>query len=161
MRPTPIPDAEVWEGAVRKVFAAPGGDLTHAQIAPVEALIDTSPATGGMTASVRCVLEGDDLDQLRAGGTVWLTFWGGMIPWAATVLPPAEPRRMEARSPNTRDCPDVGHGHRWRRRRPELSLGVDQFVTYDAAADGSVVLSEEALAQLLRQGGFEPVEVGS
>lgn len=153
MRPTPIPDAEVWEGATRKVFAAPGGDLTDTQVAPVEALVDQSPATGGMTASVRCVLEDDDLANLQAGGTVWLTFWGGMIPWAATVVAPSEVTRREARTPDTRDCPDVGHPHRWARPSP---LGVAMVVAYDVAADGTVTLSEEAMSQLLRQAGFEP-----
>ena len=86
MRPTPIPDHDIWAGAVRRVISPPGGDLTDPDIAPVEALVDRSPSTGAVNLSVRCELEGDDLAKLQAGGTVWLTFWGGMVPWAATVV---------------------------------------------------------------------------
>lgn len=86
MRPTPIPDAEIWAGAVRQVIAPPGGDLTNPDIAPVEAIVDRSPSTGARTLSVRCVLEDGDLEKLQAGGTVWITFWGAMVPWAVTVV---------------------------------------------------------------------------
>lgn len=86
MRPTPIPDAEVWDGAVRRVLTAPGGDLADPDIAPVEALIDRSPSTGAVNLSVRCVLEDGDLEKLQAGGTVWITFWGVMVPWMVTVV---------------------------------------------------------------------------
>ena len=88
MRPTPIPDAEVWEGAERRVLGAPDGDLTNPDIAPVEALVDRSPTTGALNLSVRCVLEEGDLEKLQAGGTIWITFWGSMVPWAATVVEP-------------------------------------------------------------------------
>lgn len=92
MRPTPIPDNEVWDGAVRRVFAAPDGDLTNPDIAPVETLIDRSPTSGAVNLSVRCVLEDGELEKLQAGGTIWLTFWGVMVPWSATVVgPPIEP----------------------------------------------------------------------
>lgn len=86
MRPTPIPDNEVWEGSVRKVVSPPGGDLTNSHIAPVEALIDRSPSTGILNLSVRCTLEEGELELLANGGVVWLTFWGAMVPWAATVV---------------------------------------------------------------------------
>ncbi|GEP38869.1 hypothetical protein NPS01_25320 [Nocardioides psychrotolerans] len=85
MRPTPIPDAEVWEGATRLVIAAPDGDLTNPDIAPVEALVDRGPS-GARNLSVRCELEDDDLAKLAAGGTIWITFWGGMVPWSASVV---------------------------------------------------------------------------
>jgi len=86
VRPTPIPDAEVWAGAERRVIAAPGGDLTDPEIAPVEALVDRSPTTGAVNLSVRLVLEEGDLEKLAAGGTIWLTFWGHMVPWAVSVV---------------------------------------------------------------------------
>jgi hypothetical protein len=89
MRPTPIPDHEIWEGATRKVILPPDGDMTNPDIAPVEALVDRSPSLGSVRLSVRCELEDDDLHQLQAGGTVWITFWGGMVPWSTSVLPPA------------------------------------------------------------------------
>lgn len=89
MRPTPIPDAEVWEGAVRRVISPPDGDLTNPDIAPVEAVIDRSPSTGAVNLSVRMELEDDDLEKLAAGGMVWVTFWGHIVPFAVTVVEPA------------------------------------------------------------------------
>lgn len=88
MRATPIPDTEVWAGAIRKVFAAPDGDLTNPHIDPCETLVDCSPTTGALNISVRCLLEPGDLEKLQAGGVVWLTFWGSMVPWAVTVVEP-------------------------------------------------------------------------
>lgn len=67
-----------------------------------------------------------------------------------------DPLRLEARTPNTTDCPDARHEHRWVKRRPELTLGEDRRLAYDAAADGTVVISEEALSRLLRMAGFVP-----
>ena len=87
MRPTPIPDNEVWSGAVRRVIAPPDGDLTNPDIAPVEALVDRDPHSGALNLSVRCTLDDDDLATLQAGGVIWLTFWGAMVPWSATVAP--------------------------------------------------------------------------
>ena len=92
MRTTTIPDAEVWAGAARKVIAPPDGDLTNPLIAPVEALIDRSPSTGALNLSVRCALEDGDLEKLAAGGTVWITFWGHMVPFSATVVGPGDQR---------------------------------------------------------------------
>jgi hypothetical protein len=88
MRPTPIPDHEVWDGAHRRVIAPPNGDLTDPHVAPVEALLDRSPTTGALNLSVRCALEPGDLEKLQAGGTVWITFWGHMVPWSTTVVAP-------------------------------------------------------------------------
>lgn len=86
MRPTPIPDHEIWDGAIRRVIAPPGGDLTHPDIAPVEALIDRAPTTGVVCFSMRCELEPGDLAKLQAGGRVWLTFYGGIPPFSLTVV---------------------------------------------------------------------------
>lgn len=36
--------------------------------------------------SVRCELEDGDLAKLVAGGRVWVTFWGGITPFALTVV---------------------------------------------------------------------------
>ena len=88
MRPTPIPDHEVWAGGIRRVISPPGGDLTNDQCAPVEAIIDVLPGPGAVALSVRCVLEDGDLETLAAGGLVWLTFGGHMVPWAISVVPP-------------------------------------------------------------------------
>jgi hypothetical protein len=86
MRPTPIPADEVWEGARRVVVGPPGNDL-DSDVASVEVLLDQS--TIGPRMSARCVLEDDDLDLLTAGGTVWVSFYGGsLVPFSVDVQPP-------------------------------------------------------------------------
>lgn len=151
MRPTPIPDAEIWEGATRIVVAPPGGDMTHPDIAPVEALVDRSPSTGHQTLSVRCVLEDDDLANLQAGGTVWVTFWGRIVPFATTVLPPNPP-------PGCRwvDCQVEGqHSHETESRWVNPGDPTAGEVLIHAGDDGLVEISEAAVAQLLTDAGWE------
>ncbi|TFV91400.1 hypothetical protein [Blastococcus sp. CT_GayMR16] len=90
MRPTPIPDAEVWPGSQRVVIGPPGNDL-DSDIAAVEVLRDVvQVGTGsGPRMSTRCVLEDDDLELLAAGGTVWVSFYGGqLLPFSVDVQPP-------------------------------------------------------------------------
>lgn len=84
MRPVPIPDEAVWEGGVRRVFAAPDGDLINPDIAAVEAIIDESLG-GKPRISVRCALEEGDLEKLAGGGHVWISFYGGLLPFAVDV----------------------------------------------------------------------------
>lgn len=86
MRPSPIPAAEVWEGGRRQVIAGPDGDLTNDTIRPVEAVVDV--ALGVPSFCVRMVLEGDDLEQLQAGGVVWIRFLGHVVPFVAEVRGP-------------------------------------------------------------------------
>lgn len=93
MRPTPIPDAEVWDGGVRRVIAAPNGDLNDPDIGPVEAIIDATEM--GRRYSVRLTLEPGELDALRGGGVVWLTVLGAQIqPFAVSVAGAAGPTRQ-------------------------------------------------------------------
>lgn len=150
MRPTPIPDAEVWEGATRLVVAAPDGDLTNPDIAPVEALVDRAPS-GARNLSVRCELEDDDLAKLAAGGTVWLTFWSAMVPFAVSVVGPAV-----ARGCSWTDC-QVVHEHEhpteFRWTNPGDPTASD--VVVHAGVDGTVTISEAAMAQLLVDAGWE------
>lgn len=153
MRPTPIPDAEVWEGSTRIVVAPPGGDLTNPDIAPVEALADRSPSTGHQTLSVRCVLEDDDLELLQLGGTVWLTFWGRMVPWAATVLAPMP-------HPGCRwlDCQRTDdHTHEDEQRSMWVNPGDRQAGKIAVSADdqGMVTVTLPVVAQLLADAGWE------
>lgn len=103
MRPTPIPDREIWQGAIRRVIMPPDGDLTNPRIAPIEALIDRSPLTGAVNLSVRYELEDGDLDKLGAGGTVWLTFWGVIVPFATTVVGPVEEPPAAEPAPDLRE----------------------------------------------------------
>ena len=84
MRPVPIPDELVEPGSVRRVFSAPNGDLTDDQIRPAEALIRRGPDDA---AVISCMLELEegDLERLLAGGRVWVTMLGGLVPFDVTV----------------------------------------------------------------------------
>lgn len=66
------------------------------------------------------------------------------------------PERLEARTPNTEDCPDQRHQHQWVKRPPELTVGAKAGIQYVVSAAGVVEISEEALSQLLRMAGFVP-----
>jgi hypothetical protein len=95
MRPAPIPDDDVWDGARRIIIAPPGGDMTDPEISSVEVLADAVMMHGqpGPRLSARCILEAGDLDALAAGGTVWVSFYGGILqPFSVDVLPPADAR---------------------------------------------------------------------
>jgi len=87
MRPAPIPAEAVWDGATRRVFSAPDGDLLNPLIAPVEAVIDRA-SDGVVRVNVRCVLEDGDLEKLASGGHVWVSFYGGLIPFNVDVTGP-------------------------------------------------------------------------
>lgn len=84
MRPTPIPDDAIWEGAKRAIFGPPDGDLTNPDIAPVEVLLDATD-TCPRRISVRCSLEPGDLEKLQTGGHVWISFYGVLIPFSVDV----------------------------------------------------------------------------
>ncbi|WP_447643178.1 hypothetical protein [Nocardioides zeae] len=88
MRPVPIPDDAVWDGGVRRVIAPPGGDLTHPDIAPVDAIIDRG--LGGVArVNILVQLEPGDLETLQQTGHLWLSVLGGIHPFALTAAPPA------------------------------------------------------------------------
>jgi hypothetical protein len=88
MRVSPIPDAEVWDGAQRRIIGPPDGDPTG-DIRAVEVVVDIPPSLGVPVASARCVLEPGDLEKLAAGGTVWVSFYGGQIvPFSVDVAAP-------------------------------------------------------------------------
>jgi hypothetical protein len=90
MRPAPIPAEEVWDGARRIVVGPPGDDLDSV-VEPVEVLADLSQI--GPRLSARCILEDGDLEQLMAGGTVWVSFYGGrLLPFSVDVQPPTTAR---------------------------------------------------------------------
>lgn len=89
MRPAPIPDDAIWEGARRMVIAPPDGDMTNTSIAPVEVLLDRAQDTSIPRISARCVLEEGDLEKLQAGGTVWVSFYGNqLMPFSVDVVGP-------------------------------------------------------------------------
>lgn len=85
MIPTSIPDELVEPGTVRRVFAAPNGDMLDDDIRPCEALISADPATGLAAVRVRLVLEPGELERLTDGRAVWLTMLGGLSPFDVKV----------------------------------------------------------------------------
>jgi hypothetical protein len=86
MRVAPIPDAEVWAGAQRIVMAPPDNDPTG-EIRACEMVAEI--VLGHPAYSARCVLEDGDLEKLQAGGNVWITFYGGVMPFSVNVAPAA------------------------------------------------------------------------
>jgi hypothetical protein len=88
MRPVPIPDDLIWEGARRVVFAPPDGDPTG-EIRPVETLVDVGQSTGHPRICVRLVLEDGDLERLAEDPHVWLTWYGDHLhPFDVVVVDP-------------------------------------------------------------------------
>lgn len=85
MIPTSIPDDLIEPGTVRRVFAAPNGDLLDDQIRPCEALISRHPETDLAAVHVRLDLEAGELEKLNAGEPVWLTMLGGLAPFDVRV----------------------------------------------------------------------------
>jgi hypothetical protein len=88
MRPAPIPAEAVWPGARRVVLSPPSGDLTDPNIAPLEVVVDSPESLGGVRFNARCVLEEGDLEKLAAGGHVWVSFYGGVVPFCVDVTGP-------------------------------------------------------------------------
>lgn len=92
MRPTTIPDEQVdiHPGSVRGVLAAPGGDLTDPNVAPIEVLFDQVQDGAAGRVLVRLALEDGDLPKLAAGGNVWLVFYGPIPMFGLDVKAPGE-----------------------------------------------------------------------
>lgn len=84
MRPVPIPNSEIWQGSERRVFSAPDGNLLNPLIAPVEALVDKA-SDGVPRFSVMCALEANDLTKLEDNGHVWVSFYGGIVPFSVDI----------------------------------------------------------------------------
>lgn len=97
MRVSTIPDNEIWAGATRIVMGPPEGHDPTGDIRPLEML--TEIVIGHHAYSARCVLEDGDLEILQAGGTVWLTFYGGVAPFSVTVAPAADVPRTAGERP--------------------------------------------------------------
>lgn len=86
MRPAPIPTEAVWEGGRRIVMAPPDGDMFHPDIAPLEMIADQ--VSIGVRFSARCALEEGDLEKLAAGGHVWVSFVGHVVPFSVDATGP-------------------------------------------------------------------------
>lgn len=72
MRPSAIPDAEVWPGTIRTVIAPPGGNFLDPEVSAIEALFE-SGNTRVNRYSVRMILEEGDLSRLERGDPFWFT----------------------------------------------------------------------------------------
>ena len=89
MIPVPVTDEMVTalssplEKAVKRTFVGPA-DLPNVE--PCEAVVHRS--SDGVTAVIRVplALEPQELTTLLKGGTVWLTMWGGLSPFAVEVV---------------------------------------------------------------------------
>lgn len=95
MKPTAVTDEHIsafHDGnpeAVKRLFAGPE-DMPNVEAC--EGIVHRS--SDGVTAVVRVPmeLEPGDLENLKAGGEVWVSMWGGLAPFAVEVVPPAAPK---------------------------------------------------------------------
>ncbi|MDO8391031.1 MAG: hypothetical protein Q7V57_11120 [Actinomycetota bacterium] len=96
MKPRPITDTDLASFAGMNptvcVFTGPGE--IESGVAPCEAIVtdDTEPATPGLAAKpvvrVPWLPDSDDIEALAAGGTIWLSSWGG-LPIHSMIVDPA------------------------------------------------------------------------
>lgn len=77
MRPTPIPDDEMFAGHQRVTFSKPEGE-EYEEVLPVEVQATIDEEMGLPMLRVRVELEPGDAERLAAGEPFWLTFWGHM-----------------------------------------------------------------------------------
>jgi hypothetical protein len=86
MNPIPIPDGwperNLQPGELIRtvVVAAPDGDLTNPDIAPIEGMLRRHSEDGSPVMSFLWRLDDDDLVVLAAGGHLLLTFMSSGIP---------------------------------------------------------------------------------
>lgn len=78
MKPSPIPEAEMFPGHQLVTFRAAEGLTTSAEVHPVEAQAGYDEEMGMPMFRVRVELEAGDAERLAAGEPFWLTFWGHM-----------------------------------------------------------------------------------
>lgn len=88
MRPSPIPDAEVFDGGERIVIGGPDGDLTG-DIRPVEAVVTMEDGIAAF--SMRVALEPGDLEKLQRHGVFWLTCLGRQLQPFSLFVPDEVP----------------------------------------------------------------------
>lgn len=75
MKPSPIPEAEMFPGHQLVTFRAPEGLTTSAEVHPVEVQAAYDDEMGMDMFRVRVELEPGDAERLAAGEPMWLTFW--------------------------------------------------------------------------------------
>jgi hypothetical protein len=98
--------------SVKRTFVGPD-DLPNVE--PCEGVVHRS--SDGVTAVVRVPmkLEEGELQALINGGTVWVTMWGGISPFAVEVVAPVDegPKLHVAKAsgPHSRACGLAVHAH--------------------------------------------------
>lgn len=107
MRPSPIPDEEVWIGK-RIPIAPPGGNWLDPDVSGIEALIEVG---GGLVNRyhVRLIPEEGDLAHLERGDPLWLTLIVPQMPVFSigfVVTSYASPVCKNCQKPLTSDTPE-------------------------------------------------------
>lgn len=86
MRPVPISDELVWEGARRMVVGPPDGDPTNDVIRSVEALVDADDL--GPRFCILIDMEDGDLERLQNGERIWLIWHAQQLaPFSIAIHP--------------------------------------------------------------------------
>lgn len=88
MRPSPIPDDEMFAGHQRVTFSKPEGE-EYEEVLPVEVQATIDEEMGLPMLRVRVELEPGDAERLAAGEPFWLTFWGHMPIFDVAMVEPA------------------------------------------------------------------------
>jgi hypothetical protein len=87
MKPGPIPDDEILEG--HRKMTMRGDEALN--IADVEMLVTEDPERSGMPIwRTRVTLDDGDLERLAAGEPIWVSFWGGVVPFDVNLADPPE-----------------------------------------------------------------------
>lgn len=86
MLPTRIPTALIREDSQVTIARAPD-DPRYTGVEDCEALVERGQH-GLAQVRVRLELEPGELEQLAAGGHVWVTFVGGILPFNVTTTGP-------------------------------------------------------------------------
>lgn len=87
MRPTAIPDDEIFAGHQRIVMGPPRGHDITSDIRAVEMLAGPD---GVYRALIE--LEDGDLERLAAGEPFWVSFWGHVVPFDVAMTEQEGPR---------------------------------------------------------------------
>lgn len=84
-----IPLAEVWPGG--ELILIPGADFGAPDCQAVLDHVDGGPQDGAGRVSFRVELGEIALEQLTAGGCIWVRMIGRVPPWQIEVIGPVDP----------------------------------------------------------------------
>ncbi len=80
MRPSVIPDDEIFEDHARIVMGPPRGHDVTGDIRAVEMLVGPD-----RVYRARIILDPGDLERLAAGEPFWVSFWGHVVPFDVSM----------------------------------------------------------------------------